>query len=58
MNLTYLIVVLFLMTAFAVLVYAIRSKEQFEQLRRDPNSPDPTLSKGSPGDRSVEHLDR
>lgn len=58
METTSLIVILFLLTAFAVLVFAMRSKVQVEKLRRDPNSPDSSLSTNSPGKSAVENLDK
>ena len=58
METTSLIVILFLITAFAVLVFAMRSKVQVDKLRDDPNSPDSSLSTNSPGGSAVENLDK
>ena len=58
METTSLIVILFLITAFAVLVFAMRSKVQVEKMRRDPDSPDSSLSKNSPGNSGVENLEK
>lgn len=55
MSMSFLVVVLFLLTAFAVLVWAITSKAKIEKRMADPKAPKSTLAadtpaKGKPAD--------
>lgn len=55
MSMSFIVVVLFLLTSLAVLVWAITSKAQIESRMADPNAPKSTLaadapSKGKPAD--------
>ncbi|WP_424966789.1 MULTISPECIES: hypothetical protein [unclassified Dinoroseobacter] len=54
MDMTQLVVILFLVTAFAVIAFALSSKYKVEKRMEDPNAPKSSLAKDGPDHRNAE----
>lgn len=58
MDITQLVVILFLATAFAVIAFALTSKHKVEQRMSDPDAPKSSLAKDGPDHQNAEAVEK